>query len=221
MIDSYLRMPFQKILFTPLGRGLTRILPNPFYYTCAALISGILSAYFIVKGLPYVAIIFLGLSGLFDVLDGTVARISMRASPKGAVLDITFDRLVEFSLVLGLYLYASNERAFLSILLLGSILFCVTTFLVVSLFLDEKTEKSFTYHPGLMERTETFFLFALMIVFPSAFSFLGCIFVFLVTLTGGVRLFRFVGFDDPKEAKADDGGKKTPDGREGMVVEKV
>src|SRR5438270_12714292 len=52
---------------------------------------------------------FLGLTALFDVLDGTVARRSNRSSTFGAFLDSTLDRLADGALLSGLAVfYALN-----------------------------------------------------------------------------------------------------------------
>jgi phosphatidylglycerophosphate synthase len=54
---------------------------------------------------------FLGLTALFDVLDGTVARRSNRSSTFGAFLDSTLDRLADGALFGGLAVfYAVNPR---------------------------------------------------------------------------------------------------------------
>jgi CDP-diacylglycerol--glycerol-3-phosphate 3-phosphatidyltransferase len=49
--------------------------------------------------------LFLGLTALFDVLDGTVARRSNRSSTFGAFLDSTLDRLADGAVLGGLAVY--------------------------------------------------------------------------------------------------------------------
>src|SRR3569832_1374745 len=50
---------------------------------------------------------FLGLTALFDVLDGTVARRTTRSSTFGAILDSTLDRVADGAVLSGLaVLYA-------------------------------------------------------------------------------------------------------------------
>jgi CDP-diacylglycerol---glycerol-3-phosphate 3-phosphatidyltransferase len=54
---------------------------------------------------------FLGATGLFDVLDGTVARRSNKSSTFGAFLDSTLDRLADGALLSGLAVfYALNPN---------------------------------------------------------------------------------------------------------------
>ena len=109
----------------------------------------------------------------------------------GAILDITCDRCVEFSIILGLYLVDPTSRPFLSFMMLGSVLVCVTTFLVVALFTPNESEKGFHYSPGLIERAEAFLFFGLMILFPPLFTPLAALFSILVFLTGLLRIRQF------------------------------
>ena len=57
------------------------------------------------------------LGGLFDALDGAVARESNRMSPFGAFLDSTLDRLSESAVFVGLmFFYASANRPYETLL---------------------------------------------------------------------------------------------------------
>lgn len=144
------------------------------------------------KTIPALAMLLL--SGFLDILDGSVARFKNKTSQFGAVLDITGDRLVEFCVILGLYLYEPETRSLNCLLMLGSVLLCVTSFLVVGIFTPNQTDKGFHYSPGLMERAEAFIFFFLMIACPPAFSSLSYLFSTLVFLTAFVRLWEFKRF---------------------------
>ncbi|NCT57292.1 MAG: hypothetical protein GW760_06250 [Legionella sp.] len=87
------------------------------------------------------------------------------------MLDITTDRFVEFVVLLALWSVSPQERGFCAILMLGSILLCITSFLIVGIFTANDSDKGFRYSPGIMERAE-------------AFSF-------LVILTAIIRLKQF------------------------------
>ncbi|MEC7838536.1 MAG: CDP-alcohol phosphatidyltransferase family protein [Chlamydiota bacterium] len=192
MIDTYLRTPFENIFITPLVRKilLTKIHPNTL--TTLALISGIS----IIPCLAYnqlpLTLLLLLFSGYLDVLDGALARAQKRASPRGAVYDIVSDRVVEFSIIFGLYLVEPISRGTPCILMLGSILLCVTSFLVVGIFIENAGHKSFHYSPGIMERSEAFIFFGLMIIFPSLFAILSAFFSILVAATGLYRIINFI-----------------------------
>ncbi len=188
MIDSYGRNIYQKALITPLLPFFSRISPSTI--TLFAVISGMIVCPMLAFQWSYSAFAFLMLSGFLDTLDGSVARFQNRTTPFGAAFDITGDRIVEFSVILGLYLFNPEARGLSCILMLGSILICVTSFLVVGIFTQNNTEKSFYYSPGLIERAEAFIFFGIMILFPSAFLIISSIFYVLVLFTALTRLYQ-------------------------------
>jgi len=139
----------------------------------------------------FLAIGLLLLSGYCDTLDGTLARFTHHSTAWGSVLDIMMDRLVEFSAVFSLWLVDPSHRALWCFLMLGSMLLCVTSFLVVGIFVANDSQKSFYYSPGIMERAEAFIFFTAMMWWPSAFLPLALLFSFLVVLTAIIRLAQF------------------------------
>jgi len=60
-------------------------------------------------GRPVWAAIALGLAAVFDSFDGTLARLTGRASAFGAFLDSTLDRVSEVLIFAGLLLYAQRS----------------------------------------------------------------------------------------------------------------
>ncbi|MFI5343231.1 MAG: CDP-alcohol phosphatidyltransferase family protein [Chlamydiales bacterium] len=137
------------------------------------------------------AIIALLLTGLLDTLDGAVARYLRLTSPQGAALDIFCDRIVEFSILMGLYAVDPATRAIPVLFMLGCILLCITSFLVVGIFSVNEASKGSFYSPGLIERAEAFGFFFLMIFWPTLFKPLAWIFSLLVFLTALIRLWQF------------------------------
>jgi phosphatidylglycerophosphate synthase len=189
MIDSYGRSFYQKTIIDPLLPLFSRLSPASLTY--CALFAGIsvlplLAAHYSLYGFSMLA-----LSGFLDTLDGSVARFKNQTTPLGAAFDIMGDRVVEFSVILGLYLFQPEERALSSLLMLGSVLFCITSFLVVGIFTQNNSEKSFHYSPGLIERAEAFIFFSIMIVIPPLFIVAANLFSVLVTLTAVTRLWQF------------------------------
>ena len=192
MIDSNFRTPYQRLVIHPLLKWKTLHRFSPQMFTLLGMLTGILVTFFLYFQSSILALVLLALSGFFDTLDGSLARHLGKASPKGAALDITADRLVEFAIILGLYLYFPEKRALLCIGMLGAILICITTFLVVGVFEQNDSEKSFHYSPGLIERGEAFIFFALMVLFPSLFSPIALIFISLTSITAYIRVFQFI-----------------------------
>jgi archaetidylinositol phosphate synthase len=105
-----------KKFYTPLGVALYRLHFPPNFITLLSVITGMLSAYFFWHGKLLTAVGFLLLSGLLDLMDGVVARLSERASKFGAVFDWLADKWVD-GFVLGTvgYLYAGPFTAMLAI----------------------------------------------------------------------------------------------------------
>lgn len=191
MIDSKYRGVYQTLVIDPLLKVLPIQKATPQALTITGLLLGVLIPLFLFLEMPITAFSFLVLSGFCDTLDGSLARYTNQMSDTGAVLDITSDRLVEFAIILGLFLVSPIERGLPCLLMLGSCLFCITTFLVVGIFSKNESQKSFHYSPGIIERTEAFALFGAMILFPSAFTPLALAFMFLVFLTGLIRVKEF------------------------------
>lgn len=190
MIESYVRPFYQKIFCDPLARVLGKSFsPNTLTFLGTLIGVAILPALYC--DFISLALALLVITGIFDTLDGTVARLFQKDSSYGTVIDIIGDRIVEFSIVLGLFLVSPETRALECFLMLGSILICVTSFLVVGIFSGNESEKGFHYSPGLMERPEAFLFFALMILFPSFFQELALLFTFLVFLTAVLRVMEF------------------------------
>jgi len=164
MIETYLRPAFQRILVDPVVSDIARYTwITPIFLTYFAGLIGILSAVFVALGHADIACVFILISGYLDALDGSLARKKAMSSPKGAVLDIVMDRVVEFAIMLGLFSLDPMTRGLPVLWMLGSSLICVTSFLVVGVFSQNNSEKSFHYSVGIMERAEAFAFFIIMI----------------------------------------------------------
>lgn len=189
MLDTHGRSLYQRTIVEPSLRLFKGFSPTE--VTIIGIIGGMAIVPLLAFQLSYLAFGMLVLTGFLDTIDGSLARYRNQTTSFGAALDITGDRIVEFSVIFGLYLFQPHERALSCLIMLGSILVCVTSFLVVGIFTQNQSEKSFHYSPGLMERTEAFILFALMILVPQAFFILAPLFTLLVLLTAVVRLWQF------------------------------
>ena len=92
--------------FLPLARWLASRGVTPDALTVAGLAFSLLAAMLFARGDFLAAAFVLVLTGLCDMLDGDVARLSGAASPFGAFLDSTLDRAGEGALLAGLaYFY--------------------------------------------------------------------------------------------------------------------
>ncbi len=191
MLDSHGRFVYRSRFLNPvltwsIWRGI-----SPHAITIAGCLAGIAIWPLLTMNMTVMALIALLLSRFLDTLDGTLARYKKLTSPQGAALDIFCDRIVDFSIFLGLYEVDPAARAIPILFMLGSVLLCITSFLVVDLFSENDSYKDFYYSPGLIERTEAFGFFLLMMVWPSFFTPLAWIFSSLVFLTAVIRLGQF------------------------------
>ncbi len=101
-----------KKVYQPVGVALYKLHFPPNFITLLSVALGMASAYAFYHGKLLTAVSFLLLSGLFDLADGMVARLSDRASKFGAVFDWLADKWVD-GFVLGTvgYLYAGPLTA--------------------------------------------------------------------------------------------------------------
>ncbi|MBA3602097.1 MAG: CDP-alcohol phosphatidyltransferase family protein [Parachlamydiaceae bacterium] len=189
MIDTYGRTYYQKAIVDPLLPIFSFI--SPTMITFCGIVAGISILPLLSIKYTLLAFVMLLFSGFLDTLDGSMARFKNQTTPFGAALDIIGDRMVEFSVIVGLYLYQPEIRSLNCLLMLGSILLCITSFLIVGIFTQNNTEKSFHYSPGIIERGEAFIFFSIMILFPSTFSIVSTIFISLVLITTLIRLWQF------------------------------
>ena len=107
MLEKTLRTPYQ-YLFVNWAASYLKDKIHPISVTCFSIIFGIISAICISFNFSMIAIILLLLSGYCDTLDGTIARMAKKQSDIGSVLDIMADRVVEISIILGLYFYSNT-----------------------------------------------------------------------------------------------------------------
>jgi len=118
-------------ILTPIANFIrwTGISPNlvTFIGFCLTIVAATLMA----RGQFLIAGCILFVSGIFDALDGTLARVTGRMSRYGAFLDSTLDRYSEAIALLGLLLYYSRaggwlETTLIYITLVGSLLVSYT-----------------------------------------------------------------------------------------------
>ncbi|BCA93859.1 hypothetical protein TUM19329_02200 [Legionella antarctica] len=189
MLEQTLRNYYQRAFVDPIipyvGQYIT-----PLSVTWISGFFGLLFLPFLLLDKPFMAICCLLISGYLDTVDGSLARYQNQTSDFGSAMDIVIDRLVEFATLFAFYLF-NPARALWIILMLGSILFCITSFLVVGIFTNNSSHKSFHYSAGLMERAKAFIFFITMVLLPNAFSILAAFFCFLVCLTALIRIIEF------------------------------
>ncbi len=188
MLDKHMR-PVLQPCFDGLGSFLAHVAVTANQATLCALITGIASAFCLAVGYPWVAVSFLWMSGLCDVLDGTIARLTNTSHSFGAYFDLIVDRMVESAIILA-FAWRYPEHYMTYLLFLVALLFHFSTFVVAGAVFKNTGPKSIHDEKSIVERAEAFIVFTLMILYPDAIFPLLMAFTLIVLLSGFTRFNR-------------------------------
>ncbi len=186
MLDTYARRYVQPMI-TVSAQACSKVGLTPNQVTYGAFLVGMGASVSMLLKESLVAIGLLWVSGYLDAVDGTMARIQQKSSAWGTLLDVTFDRIVELSLIL-IMAWQHPTQQWVALLLVAGIVFSMTIFLTVGALSEKKGVKSFYYQAGFAERTEGFLFLTLMMAFPSAFMVTTGLFVLAEYGTGLQRM---------------------------------
>lgn len=181
MLDTHARSNvegfIEKVADIFIKRGWT-----PTNVTFLALFIGLFASIIFVLGFVILAVSLLWASGLLDAVDGCIARKTGTVSKRGTFLDIVFDRIVEISVLISLAL-VYPEALFGLIILASTFFLSITIFLVTGTLVENDGPKSFKYQAGLVERTECFIFFSLMMIFGVYIVPIMVIFIVMMIIT--------------------------------------
>jgi CDP-diacylglycerol--glycerol-3-phosphate 3-phosphatidyltransferase len=142
----------------PIVRLLARTGVTPNALTWLGLLLSFGAAVLIAVKQPFLAGFVVLFAGLFDMLDGALARFTDRTTAFGAILDSTLDRLSEVVILLGLLIFFVSDLSVPGILIVG---FTMPGALLVS-YLRARTEAAgLTGEVGLFTRTERVIILSL------------------------------------------------------------
>ena len=100
--------------------SLTRIHPN--FFTAFGLVINIYAAYLFGSGQFFEAGLVVVGAGLFDMLDGRIARVTNTTSVFGGFFDSVIDRYSDLALYIGLLVYYSRIDRFLYVVLVAVVM---------------------------------------------------------------------------------------------------
>ncbi|WP_243385271.1 CDP-alcohol phosphatidyltransferase family protein [Bacillus kexueae] len=186
MLDTHARKYVQP-MFDKTGKWLLKKGLTANQVTVISFVIGSTTGVFYYFEYTWIALLVLWLSGFLDAVDGTMAR-NTKTSPFGTVMDVTFDRIVEISVILGIA-FRHPEVQWALLLLSVSIIVSMTIFLTVGAVSEKQGMKSFYYQAGLAERTEGFILFSFMMVLEPFVLWVTLIFFIIELYTGFQRFF--------------------------------
>lgn len=170
----------------PVGAALHRRGITADVLTATGLVSATVTAVLVATGHLHLAILFLFITGMHDLLDGPVAKAAGTASVRGAFFDSVTDRITDAVLMLGCAWYLV-DRGEGRLALLPMAILAVTA--LVSYERAKAESLGLAARGGLMERAERMIL--LGVAFLSASFFVPVLWV-LLGLISLTALARFV-----------------------------
>jgi CDP-diacylglycerol---glycerol-3-phosphate 3-phosphatidyltransferase len=98
----------------------THITPNT--VTCLGLLIAIVAAVLVAINYPFAAGWVALFGGLFDMLDGALARRTNRVTKFGGVLDSTLDRISDAAVIIGIAVFYANQNSAWGVAVAGAAL---------------------------------------------------------------------------------------------------
>jgi len=142
----------------PIVRLLARTGVTPNALTWFGLLLSLGAAVLIALKQPFAAGFVVLFAGLFDMLDGALARFTDKTTRFGAILDSTLDRLGEVVVLLGLLIFFARELSTPGILVVG---FTLPGALMVSYLRARAEAAGLTGEVGFFTRTERVIILSL------------------------------------------------------------
>jgi CDP-diacylglycerol---glycerol-3-phosphate 3-phosphatidyltransferase len=160
MLDKRWRAGVERGL-APIGERLRRLGIAADLLTTIGLAISIATAFVIASGHLVWGVVGVVLAGLADLLDGTVARKTGQASPRGSFFDSVADRVSDAALLIGVGWYLGRTSPHLPMLA-----FAVAALSMVISYERAKAESlGLQAKGGLMERAERFVLLSVALAF--------------------------------------------------------
>jgi CDP-diacylglycerol--glycerol-3-phosphate 3-phosphatidyltransferase len=183
MLDGRWRAKVERGL-EPVGQGLHRAGISADGLTMIGLVVAFATAFAIASGHLVLGVIGVILTGVPDILDGSVARSSGQAGPRGAFFDSVCDRVADAAIFAGVAWYLVDEDPRLPVLVL--------VVLALSMLITYERARAeslgFVARGGLMERAERLVLLGVGL----AFDILPPVLWIMLVLTAFTAVQRFV-----------------------------
>jgi CDP-diacylglycerol--glycerol-3-phosphate 3-phosphatidyltransferase len=183
MLDRRWRAGVEKGL-TPIGKALQRAGITADLLTIVGLVFSAVTAVLVAQGYLVLGVVGVVLTGIPDILDGTVARNSGKAGPRGAFFDSVSDRISDALLLGGVAWYLADQGSKLPILALA----VAALSLVISYERAKADALGFDARGGLIERAERLILIAVGLAFDVLVPILWVMLVLSAVTVG----YRFV-----------------------------
>jgi len=164
----YKRRNYFDNLGRKIGKIFSKLSLSPNQWTILSLVFALVLFYFLIKGEFLIAAIVFAFTAFIDMIDGAVAREAKKVTKVGGYLDSIIDRVIEFIIVLGLFLNSYPDfflpiKIWLLFLLFGSFM---STYMRAAAFEKEVFKN---LKGGVLEHTDRL-IFFLIIFIVSIFS---------------------------------------------------
>jgi len=183
MLDGRWRAKAERAL-DPVGKLLYRVGISANVLTIAGLVIAAATAVAIGSGHLVLGFVGVVLTGVPDLLDGSVARYSGKAGPRGAFFDSVSDRVADALLFGGVAWYVADESEYLPVLALAV--------LALSMLITYERARAeslgFSARGGLMERAERMVFLSIGLLFDILVPVLWI----MLALTAITAVHRFV-----------------------------
>ena len=175
----------------PVVRVLSKSGITPNALTLINLALNIVAAYVIATGHFLLGGVLVLVSGLFDLLDGALARFTKRSTKFGAILDSTVDRVSEAAILCGILIWYIRQEASLLKAELEVVLMLIFAVLIGSFLVSYIRARAeglgWQCQVGLFTRAERFIVLAIGLLINQVFIAL-CVLVVFVFVTVVQRL---------------------------------
>jgi len=191
MLDTLLTRPGSTPdrALTAVARWLYAMGITPNGLTYAALVCGVLAGLLFYFGRHWAGFAVVLFSGGLDALDGRVARLGPGPTPWGGVMDLTFDRVVEAAILLGIAV--PHPEWHLPALVLAATWYVnLCVFLAVGAASEKYAEKVIHYPPGFLERSELLIFLLVVVALPGLAVLAAYLYAVLEVYTA-VQRFRY------------------------------
>lgn len=192
MIDQPVRTALPKYL-EALLKPLNKLGVTPNQLTVFAFMVSLGSAYAIISGQYFLAILLWWISRLFDALDGIYARKYNKATSFGAYLDVQLDMAAYSIMVVAFYLQFP-QHALQWLIIIGLYVLCIAGALSLGglekeLNIHDSSQRGLRLATGLAEAGETGIMYTVFLLYPSSLFISTWLWIVILVIT---VLARFV-----------------------------
>jgi CDP-diacylglycerol--glycerol-3-phosphate 3-phosphatidyltransferase len=154
LIPLTIRDKFRSML-APLATGLSAGHVSPNTLTVLGFIPAVAAGFVFATGRVRLGGVLFGISGIFDLMDGLVARLGNRQTRFGALLDSTVDRYAEIAIFIGLAVLFRGTTSLYGVML------ALCGSLMVSYVKARAEGLGFSCETGMLQRPERFVIILL------------------------------------------------------------